>query len=245
MRQTLARGVSPRRARSRVRLLSSAPAAPGEVAGRVADYDADTVGALADATALASLATSVGNDTLVQATGANQPTKQTVSGLPVVRFDGVNDRLRIATGAHAQPMTTVLVAKLNATGTFPIAVDGGAVALTHDIGGSGTPNWLMYAGTALSSAIALNTAWHIIVAIFNGAWSKIRIDGGAGVGGDAGAAGRTGLTIGSTSTGTFPASMDFRRLVTYDRVLTVAELNALGPALVAHSPGLVSWTPAT
>lgn len=208
----------------------------------VADYDADTLAALADAAAVASLAASVGSDTLVQVTGASQPTKRTVSGLPVVRFDGVDDRLQITTGTHVQPMTTVLVAKLNATTGTPVLVDGGNTNFTHDVGS--TTDFIMYAGTSLSSGVALDTAWHIIVATFDGASSNIRIDGGAGVTGAAGASGRTGLTIGSAFSGTLPASMDFRRLVTYDRALSVAELNVLGPALVAHSPGLVSWTPA-
>lgn len=230
----------PRRQRS-VWAPASAPVV-GDVSGRVADYDADSLVALADAAAVSSLATSVGSDTLVQAAGANQPTKQTVSGLTVVRFDGVNDRVQITTGAHVQPMTTVLVAKLNGTAGTPVLVDGGNTNFTHDIGS--TTAFIMYAGTTLSSAVTLDTAWHIIVAIFNGASSKIRIGGGAGVAGGAGAAGRTGLTLGSAFSGTLPASMDVRRLITYDKVLSVADLNTLGPALVAHSPGLVTWTTA-
>ncbi len=214
------------------------------VVGSVADYDADSLVGLADAAAVSALASSVGSDTLVQATGGNQPTKQTDSGLTVVRFDGVNDRLQITTGAHSQPMTTVIVAKLNATAGTPVLVDGGNTNFTHDVGS--TTDFIAYAGTTLDSGVALDTNWHIVVAIFNGASSNIRVDGGAGVTGNAGAAGRTGLTIGSAFSGTLPASMDFRRLITFDRALTAGELNILGPALLAHSPGLLTtWNTAS
>ncbi len=192
---------------------------------------------------MSSFSTSVGGDTLVQATGANQPSKRTVSGLTVVRFDG-SDRLQITTGAHVQPMTTVVVCKLNATAGTPVILDGGNTNFTHDIGS--TTAFIMYSGATLSSGIALDTNWHIIIATFNGASSRIRIDGGAGVGGNAGTGGRTGLTLGSAFSGTLPASMDIRRVIPYDKILSVTEMNILGPALLAHSSSLaLNWTTAS
>lgn len=64
----------------------------------------------------------------IQATGADQPTKQTRNGYPELQFDGVSDHMTIgAVTMGTAASYTLLVARHNGSGNFASAVDFGAV----------------------------------------------------------------------------------------------------------------------
>jgi hypothetical protein len=104
--------------------------APQTVAGLRLWLAADKIGGLSGGAAVATWADASGraNDA-TQPTGANQPTYQTavINGLPVVRFDGSNDWMNLA--------TTDLLAATNAIGAisfFAVAKLSATAATTND-----------------------------------------------------------------------------------------------------------------
>lgn len=131
-----------------------------------------------------------------QDTASNQPqvVDGVLNGLPVVRFDGIDERLirdTIAT-TSGLPVTMFVVARSTAT-TFPniremvsCDPDGSSdrsceVAIDtdgHFVAGSAS-------GTNLQGPTA-DTDWHVIEAVFDGADSLIAVDGGTPAEGDAG-----------------------------------------------------------
>ncbi len=93
-------------------------AAPDTIPNLHTWWRADSL-ALADNAAVASWADSGPNGfTLSQATSGSRPTYQTneINGLPVVRFDGVNDALTSAAPGNLAAQTVIAVVKASATG---------------------------------------------------------------------------------------------------------------------------------
>lgn len=210
-------------------------------------YRADAITGLADAAAVTSwVDSSAGATPVTQVTGTKRPTYRTavLNGKPVVRFDGVDDFLQVTTGAaHIQPMTTVLVAKLASVAALKYLMDGGTGINMHVAYGGAGPWGMVAASQFTGVGPTSNTAWHILVCVFNETQSRLRVDGGAGVGGTVSAQTRIGLTLGAAQTGILPAPMDLAEAVSFDRVLSVDEINAVGTSLAAKY-GL-AWTTAT
>lgn len=137
----------------------------------------------------------------VQATIAKQPLYilNAQNGLPVVRFDGVDDYLR-ATFTLDQPHTRfATILNRSAQDGNHVLIDG---ANDDDayfyITAADTPS--IHAGALLSSS-GDGAAWHAWRGTFNGASSKVQIDGGAVTTGAAGANNGEGLTMGSGDAG--------------------------------------------
>lgn len=211
---------------------------------RAFHFSADAITGLADAAAVASWADNVaGGTALTQATGAKQPTYRTnvVNAKPVVRFDGVDDFLqRVGVAVNTQPMTTILVAKLASVAALKYLMDGGGGLNTHVIYGGAGP-WGMVAGSQFTGVgPTANTAWHILVARFATINSSLRVDGGAGTAGSVADVARTGLTLGAAQTGILPAPLDLAEALSYDRQLSLDEINAAGTSLAAKYA--IPWT---
>jgi hypothetical protein len=217
---------------------------PLDVSGLAAWYKAETI-AQADASAVAAWADSGPNArNLTQATGTSQPTYRTnvLNGHPTVRFDG-GDSLVSAAFAFAQPATTFVVGRMSViTGFNQYFVDG----LTTNVQALfATPTtYSTYAGTAIVSDGVSNIAFRLLCAVVNGAVSRMRTDGGAGTGGNAGTGSYNGVRLGSAGAGnaTFLTG-DIAEVIIYAGVLSPANMNAIG-AYLAGKYG-VAWTTAT
>ncbi|MGH9226165.1 MAG: hypothetical protein ACRD2W_20810, partial [Acidimicrobiales bacterium] len=231
-----------------VAFISEAPFSPAHVAGMQAWFKADSLG-LADGAAVGSWAdSSTFGRHATQGTAAKQPTFKAaiVGGKPVVRFDGVDDTLQTTTwAAVAQPTTIFVVAKAAATApgaAFAMVLDDVGGAARNVLYYSASSQWLMHAGANVVGP-AVDLAAHIFALGFNGAASKIRVGGGAGVTGDAGAQGFDGLTLGNDFFASFPFNGDIAEVVAYAGLLSLGDLDAVGGHLAAKY-GL-SWVPAT
>lgn len=92
----------------------------------IAWFKADGITGLSDAAAVTQWDDASGNGRhVLQATAANQPLYKTaiLNGLPVVRFDGSNDRLVSAAFAQPQEWTVCAVAKTTSTASLQSIVD--------------------------------------------------------------------------------------------------------------------------
>lgn len=185
-----------------------------------------------------------GNLPAAQATSANRPLAKTnvLNGLTVAQFDGVNDSL--FTGFYAaaatQPVTRFSVARYMATAGNQYLLEGrilNEMSLTN----AGTTLVGIYAGGAFVANVPTDTAWHIFCETFNGTSSNIRVGGGVGFVGNAGANSLTGLSLAGTA-GYF-ANCQIAEVSATDALLTLAELNQWGNYLAGRS-GL-TWTTAT
>ena len=203
----------------------------------------DLVGA--DASAVATWTDLSGNAyNATQATGANQPTLRTsvLGGKSVVRFDGANDFVRTASnGTFSQPSTFVVVAKLNGTGTQKFIIDG-MNANRHALFREATDRWYAFAGTVYDFA-ASDNAWNIFVITFNGASSKVWLNGGASFNGSTGAQTYAGVTIGAQSSDNSPMDGDVAEVLAANSALSLTQINDYGNSLATFY-GL-TWSTAT
>ena len=115
---------------------------------------------------------------LTQGTAGNRPKTgtRTINGLNVIAFDGVDDFLATGNLTQAQPFTIHLVFKLDAPlsgGAIPfnMGVDGPEILLFQQ-------NYQAYSGgSTLNGQRATDTLPHVVTAVFNGASSKLWLDG--------------------------------------------------------------------
>jgi hypothetical protein len=127
-------------------------------------YDATEL-VLSDTNAVATWPDLSGNSNdITEAT--NRPTYRTniQNSLPVVRFDGTNDRLSKVggiTGISAQPLTFFFALDSNTAGRRLVNV-----GTTFAIGHEATNVFRMFAGTNLDY-VASNTNWNVHVCVFN------------------------------------------------------------------------------
>ena len=142
----------------------------------------------------------------VQATPANQPSRSgTLNGLDAVVFDGVNDRLTCSSWAMTRPVTVFLVARNTAAPSTQRRVFTTATEGTVRLSTSGLVE--MWQGSLLTTSDSWGTTTaHQITALFNSSSSKIIVDGGTPVSGDAGG---TAFSAGGTSAiGSFTSSIE-------------------------------------
>ena len=162
----------------------------------VADYQPGNYTGTLNASAWANSIGAAGS--LLQATGANQPTIEADGSL---LFDGLAHWMR-ATFTLNQPETIYLVGK-QVTWTDQDQFYDGVTADSMDLyQGTVTPTIKIYAGAAaaVSTQLAVDT-YGVIVAVFNGASSTIKVDGNApGTAVDVGAGNGGGITLGAKAT---------------------------------------------
>ena len=161
-----------------------------------------------------------------QASPTNQPKYRTgiQNGLPVVRFDGVNDSLACTFAATLnQPNTVFVVAK---GGRDQIVLDGvvSPTFLRHQcyITTSGNPRF--YAGSPVAiGTVDITNLWSLWSAVFNGASSIGLINGGSQVSANFGTQGLGGLTLGMNgSTGNY-LNGDIGEVLVFNAVLSTAD----------------------
>lgn len=143
------------------------------------------------------------------------------NGLPVVRFDGVDDYLN-ASFALEQPYIRFCVARYLTTGT-KLILDGatGNTAYLYDAAGAGTA-WDVYAGATLSRT-GSTAAWTISEAVFDGATSEFAINGGAAATGNVGSSDPDGVSVGAGPNGDFPAHCDVAEVLVFPGALSPSE----------------------
>jgi hypothetical protein len=151
--------------------------------------------------------------TLTQATAGNRPTLVTnqINGRPAIRFVGANSTY-LATAAFTstpQPVTFWLVAKWNSTSTaFPFdGITSGDRLAALNIS---TTDVAAYAGSFFQATVSY-TSWNTYVFIFNGASSKMRVNGVQVATGDPGANAITGVTLGAAFNMSAPWDGDLGR----------------------------------
>ncbi len=136
---------------------------------------------------------------LAQATASQRGTLKLAiqNGKPVVRFDGADDFLQVATFTEqTQPNTAVLVAKSSETATTRVLMDGGTSGLRHEIF-QFSSNFSVSAGTAAYTGVAVPAAFFLLSVLFNGASSEAWLNGASIWTGSLGTDLLDGCTLGS------------------------------------------------
>jgi len=187
------------------------------------------------------------NNHLTMDTAASQPLFKTaiLNSRPAMLFDNTDDQLSLtafASGTLSQPMTYFLVAKLVAVhpSGYQFIVDGQATGRST-IYVNPSLTWGLYAGTESNAAGAADTNNHLFAALFDGASSKLWVDGGSGVTGNPGATAMDGVRMGYNPVS--PGNCYVEEFIVYDAGLTTADVNRVGRYLSAKY-GL-TWTAAT
>lgn len=180
---------------------------------------------------------------LTQATSSKRPTwsAAVLNGEPAVSWDGVDDRLAV-TFATTVPQPTTIFAVVNYTAGGEGAYLDGAATASHLMRRQ-SANAAIYAGADLSDGpLPINTPC-IVQAIFDGAASKIRVNGGAATIGNAGSAGLNGLTLGNWGAVDVQPFLGYLpELCGYSAALDNAQSDHVGNYL-ATKYGL-AWSPA-
>jgi hypothetical protein len=177
-----------------------------------------------------------GND-LTQATAGKKPLYKVnvKNGYPTVRFDGADDYLQGAFGATiAQPVTYFIALRIITAASNKYIMAGDDATNRVDMYSDSSTNcWSVYAGGGVVSLTVVDTNWHYVIAIFNGASSSIRLDGSAIRSGNVGTNSLDGLTLGAYSTGANNMNLDMIDSGVYSKVVSGAELTALESYLAA------------
>jgi hypothetical protein len=200
------------------------------VSGLVAWFKADAL-SLTDADPVATWADSSGeaND-LAQATGGLQPTYRTnvLNGLPVVRFDGVDDYLTRATPTYAQPNTVFVVQQFAAPtdGAYNIMFDGAGGSGHYITKVGGGDSRALFAGATLAGSPATGN-FEIWSASFNGALSELFVNGTSNIAGDAGSQSLVGLRVGAAFNAAGPFHGDIAEVLVYNAALSAGDRQLL------------------
>ncbi len=142
------------------------------------------------------------NRDVLQSTTVDKPTLRlnVRNGKPIIRFDGVSDFLQASYADIAQPYVRFVVLESDGGNLEHIinSVDSNsAVIFVFNAAGV---KFHIFAGSSIIGPL-LDTNWHILTGVFNGASSSIRLDGSATLG-DAGVTAIDGgATIGALNTG--------------------------------------------
>ena len=124
-----------------------------------------------------------------------------LGGKPCLDFDGVDNRLWISKGSTAtltQPGTYVLAMEWTTTATGDNLItsnDTSARYLLDNLNG----NWRMYAGSSVSNGAISTSTVYIVVALFDGTSSVIRINGSETAMNTTGTLSHDGLVIGAVA----------------------------------------------
>jgi hypothetical protein len=206
---------------------------PASIAGLTAWYKADAgTSTTTDGVGVSQWNDQSGNGfNAVQATGANQPLYKAAiqNGLPVLRFDAVNDYMQAAGVNVAQPDTIFLVAKNTLTGgTFSNAFDGNTTRQT--IGRWSTDAVAVNCGTTdvVTAQLWGSTLFHQLSLIANGASSLLWFDAtSVTLGSNPGTANLNVLNIGTFNTSTSFWSGDIAELLIYNSALSTPNRQAV------------------
>lgn len=180
--------------RSNLGFVTPAPLAsfsPLSISGLAVWYDASDAATITDTGGLVdSWADKSGNSRTLTGTLTARPTTgtRTQNSLNVLDFDGSNDYLGASSAFTQGTSDTVFIVCLNddgadATTQFSYMADS---ATSHTrLGKASTNAWRINSGATLDGGTP-NTSAHLMVGVFNGASSELRLDGASLTSGDAG-----------------------------------------------------------
>lgn len=204
---------------------------PKQLSGLQLWLDASQL-ALADNAQVASWTDLSGNGyNATQATEAKRPTFKTgiQNGLPIIRFDGLDDFLQTAAflAALSQPNTIFIVFISNRTGDPGEVICDGIVGTSRHMFGSSSlaagKQWSTFAGIQLWAASVYDNAPHVASLFFNTTAALARLDGTQIISGDNGTQTLTGVTLGCAATEVAYGATDIAEYILYDRLITTGE----------------------
>lgn len=234
-------------------------ALPSNLAGLAVWYKASDLSGLTDGTAVSSWTSAAGTSVASQATGANQPTKQTASGAPVVRFDGTNDSLSLNGDAlsmtqNVSGFTLFVKAKVASTSNGTVfAVDQGTTTANHrailrvlsSVWNAGGRRLDADSLTAVGTLTPSTTTPQVVSAVFDYTNTDLNlyVDGAAGGSNlsfqTSGSTSNTAsflVTIGCAVDSTLFKAMDLYEVVAYNRALDAADRQAVEAYLATSAP---------
>lgn len=178
---------------------------------------------------------------LEDADPANVPNLNTVSGNQAGRFSAPSDRLFLNFGSTIpQPITIIVSLNNGSVGTSSVIVTGSSTTLRCQISVDSSSRLIGFAGTTLLSGTTVPIGAKVLTFVFNGASSKIRINGTQVASGNMGTQGTDQITVGALYDGTNGPTEDIFSLAFHaGRVPSDSELNITERAMGAHQ-GL-SW----
>jgi len=150
-------------------------------------------------------------------TAGNAPTFKTniIGGKPVVRFDGVNDRIDVSFTALPQPNTIYAVFQLTSTSTGNDNMWGTtSTGARHDFIENLDGNFSINGGSFVIDGSS-DTSEHIVGAFYDSTNSKIRLDGSQVASGDAGTDSMGGYRLGDGSFTGNNQDVDFGEILIY------------------------------
>ena len=154
----------------------------------------------------------------------NKPTFKTniINGLPVIRFDGVNDQLVTGTNTLTQPTMAFCVAKHNGSGPETLYAAG----LNFLVEVNRTANQLDLYPSPLKAGYTSGTFFQSTV-LASGSSSQVWLNGsGSGTGSFTTSAG-SDLKIGVWGPGSDPFTGDIAEIIAYDSVLSDSDREAV------------------
>lgn len=161
---------------------------------------------------------------LTQATGSKKPTYKVgiQNGLPVARFDGVDDVLKATSFTLTQPHTVFAVLKIRAAALNAYLWDGNttdASSAYQSVAGS----LRMYAGSNGPIQALGTTNFHVLCAIYNNASSQLYLDGGTPATGTTGTNNPAGFTLGARGSGSGFSTIDVAEVAVYSGALVSSD----------------------
>ena len=202
---------------------------PSDLSGLIIWVRADSITGKVDGNTITTWSDESGQGTdVTQATAAKKPVYKTdiINGLPVIRFDGVDDVLNSGAFSSelAQPNTICIVFK-HLTGSVSSnerIVNGydSSLASSHlfHIVNTSPDAFTVSAGINIAVA-ASNADFHILITIYNTTSSLIHFDGGEQVA-NAGTKLWNEISLGSARFGTEFANVDIAEIIGYNRNLS-------------------------
>ncbi len=222
---------------------------PTLLAGYVVDWDAAT-GVYKDAGTTPAInndtvqqwnkAGGSGGGNLAQGGATARPVYKTnqLNGLPILRFDGVNDYMA-ASFTLAQPCTTCMVFQqlaVGAGGAHDSLLNGTAAeAGFYQQTGVPSQKAYVYAGATLADSVSqYGTAGFVsLIVQLNGASSLFSINGTTKASGNAGSATPGGVTVAAKNDGTRTTQIDVARVIVYPTALNSTDLATLNAYIQA------------
>lgn len=159
-----------------------------------------------------------------QATAGLRPSLKLAiqNGLPVVRFDGIDDYIAAAF-ALTQPEDVFAVFRPSSYGGTKRVWDGNAGNSMGLYQSGAAPELSLYAGNGLAFSGPATSSFGLVQATYNGASSAARLNGGAATTGDAGAANAAGLKLATNGGVSLWLDVDFAEMLIFGAVLSAGD----------------------
>jgi hypothetical protein len=189
-----------------------------------ARYDATEISAT-DGDSISTWADQTGNGHDLTAGSAPTFKSSIINGNPVVRFDGADDYLDVDFADLSQPNQYFIVFRLQSTNDSVVFTRFSSTSGGRNVLQIFNGNWRLFAGSSIDGSAAA-TGDYIHNALFDGASSKLRINGSLDVSGDPGSDGQGGLTLGARQDGDGNIQIDIGEVLIYPQDKTGVEAEA-------------------